>query len=691
MIVDCIIPLFNKRNFISNAIKSAINQKIKKFNNIIIINDGSTDGSDLIVEDLSKKYPSIKIINQNNMGSSVARNEGIKNSNADYLVFLDADDQLHEKYLLALNLMKKKYPEAKVFSARHMNIYKNLKLIENSKKIKIYKSNIFEENNPILKYSFDPKLFCSSGIGIERKIFVNIKFPEGINVGEDIYTWLKIFETEKLVYLDKELVIISKISENRSIEIFNEIPFYLKKISEFNLKKNKTYFIYFLISSAIYLYQNKEEYNLNNFFSLIKKQSYIIYLILLLLNNPILFKIYKTFKNRKIQKENLKIYPDTENFYILSSNYFFILPGMPIILFTLYWNNNYVLISDILLMSSITVFVTSSISFYARPFYLITDNLKDALMFLKIKKILIFPLILFLILLQYFLDIKNILTLNISIFFLIYAWRNEADIAIFEFENSKKKLIHNLLEIIALKGLLILNILMNNLQLGIATIIIFLILLKKKNYFFFHKNNFFKLISSIRRRLNENWLYIFLNSFILNITNFLHRYIILLYIDKTYAGVLFFCFSMGSFPASLFNFVFSSIIIRNKTKFPKLGIFLLMIYLIMAVYIVALKLLNIDKSIIYNIFQKEHLEYVFYSMIGGILMSYALFKKNQIFANNNMKKIFLPELLYSFIILSIIPLVFYNFDLVIFKFIFLLNSITAFLIFIPLKIYFKNE
>ena len=686
MIVDCIIPLFNKRNFILKAIKSAINQKIKKFNNIIIINDGSTDGGDLVIEDLSKKYPSIKIINQNNMGSSIARNEGIKNSDADYIVFLDADDQLHEKYLLALNLMKKKHPEAKVFSTRHINIYKNLELIENSKKIKIYKSNIIEEKNPILKYSFDPKLFCSSGICIERKIFTNIKFPKSINVGEDIYTWLRIFETEKLIYFDKELITISKISENRSIEIFNETPFYLKKISEFNLKINKAYFIYFLISSIIYLYQNKEEFNLKNFLNLIKKQSYIIYLILLIFNNPFLFKIYQIFKNRKIQKENLKIFPDTKNFYLLSANYFFILPGIPIIIFTLYWNNDYVLISDILLMSSITIFVTSSISFYARPFYLISDNLKDALIFLKIKKILIFPLVFSLILLQYFLNIENILTLNISIFFLIYTWRNEADIAIFEFENSKKKLIYNLFKIIVLTGLLILNILMKNQQLGIATIIIFLILLMKKNYNFFKKKKILKLISSIRKTINENWLYIFVNSLILNITNFLHRYIILLLIDKTYAGILFFCFSMGSFPANLFNFVFSSTIIRNKSKFPKIGIFLLIIYLITTLYIIALKSLKIDESYIYNIFQKEHLEYIFYSMIGGLIMSFALFKKNQIFAKNQMKTIFLPELLYSFIILSIIPLAFYNFDLDIFKFVFLFNSITAFLIFVPLNL-----
>ena len=63
--------------------------------------------------------------------------------------------------------------------------------------------------------------------------------------------------------------------------------------------------------------------------------------------------------------------------------------------------------------------------------------------------------------------------------------------------------------------------------------------------------------------------------------------------------------------------------------------------------------------------------------------------KNQIFVQKNMKDFF-PELLYSFIILSIIPLVFYNFELEMFKYIFLFNSIALFN-FCSLKIYIKNE
>ena len=112
------------------------------------------------------------------MGSSIARNVGIKNSNADFLVFLDADDQLHEKYLVCLHLMKFHNPECKIFSTKHFNIYENKEIIENSRNLKIFKSEISKLNQPILNYSVNPKLFCSSGICVEKYLMLNNLFQK---------------------------------------------------------------------------------------------------------------------------------------------------------------------------------------------------------------------------------------------------------------------------------------------------------------------------------------------------------------------------------------------------------------------------------------------------------------------------------------------------------------------------------
>lgn len=682
MLVDCIIPLFNKKNYISKAIESAINQKIKKFNNIIIVNDGSTDGSDVIVEKLSKKHPSLRIINQINLGSSEARNVGIKNSNADYLVFLDADDQLHSKYLFCLHLMKFHNPDCKVFSTKHLNVYNNKEIIENSNNLKIFKSKIIKLNNPILNYSINPKLFCSSGICIERNLILNNLFPKNINVGEDIYTWLKLFKTNELIYYDKELIFIFKISENRSIDIFNEIPYYLKKINEFEIFKNLTYLIYFSIASIIYLYQSKPNISLvKHFLKNVKYQSKFIFILLNLANNNILYKIYQIYKKRKNKEENIRIFPKIENFYILTLNYFFILPGIPLIILSIYWSGNYSLISDVLLMSSITIFTTSSISFYARPFIIISNKFKDALTFQKIKKILIFPILLLLLIINNFVGLEEIYVINISILFILYLWRIEADLVIYELQGSKKKLTNNLIEVIFLICLLIISIFFQNKFFEILVFTFFLLTLIFKNYKILKRKKIISSFGHIKNIVNENTLYVTMNSFILNLTNFIHRYLILLFVDKIYAGILFFAFSLGSFPANLFSFVFGATIIRNRKTIPKIGIYLFILYFLVALYFIYLSLNNIADSIIYVFLDKDHLIFISYSMIGGVIMSYALFQKKKIFINHSIKRIFFPELLYSFLILALVPFIYFYFNETYFKLIFLLNSIIAFLIF----------
>ena len=297
MKVDCIIPLYNKKNFIVNSINSALDQNSKKFNKIIIINDGSTDGGDLLINKIFQQNNCVEIYNQINYGSSEARNLGIKFSKADFIVFLDADDQLHNKYLECLYLMLNKHPSSKIFSAKHYNIYKNVDLIENSKNIKLSNANIIKLNDPIFKYSFNPRIFCSSGICIERKLIKNNLFPNNANVGEDIYIWLKIFIENHLIYYDQELIFIFKISENRSIQLYKEIPFYLKKIKEFQFVKKISYKIYFLISSLIFLYQIKQDNKfLQEYLRVIRKQSLVYYYILKLFDNVIFYNFYKILK-----------------------------------------------------------------------------------------------------------------------------------------------------------------------------------------------------------------------------------------------------------------------------------------------------------------------------------------------------------------------------------------------------------
>jgi len=91
--VSVIIPLYNKAEFIAECIESVLGQTYWGFE-IVVVNDGSTDGSELI----AAKYP-VTVLNLSNRGVSGARNAGVLNSSGEFLLPLDADDKLHPEYL----------------------------------------------------------------------------------------------------------------------------------------------------------------------------------------------------------------------------------------------------------------------------------------------------------------------------------------------------------------------------------------------------------------------------------------------------------------------------------------------------------------------------------------------------------------------------------------------------------------
>ena len=691
MIVDCIIPLFNKKNYISKAIESLINQRIKKFNNIIIVNDGSTDGSDLIVEKLSKKYPSIKLINQINLGSSMARNVGIKNSNADYLVFLDADDQLNNKYLFCLHLMKFYNPDCKVFSTKHFNIYNNKEIIDNSNNLKIFKSKIVKLNNPILNYSFNPKLFCSSGICVERNIMLNNLFPKNVNVGEDIYTWLKIFQNNKLILYNKELIYIFKNSENRSINIFQEIPYYFKKIYEFKHLKKISFYIYFFISSLTYHLQKKHNPKLSKeFLNLIKSQSLSIFFLLNIFNNYFTNKLYNYHKKKKYKNESNRKTSNTSNSYFLALNYFLLLPGIPLIIIIFYIFNKLELLADLMLMTSISIFFTSSMTLFVRPYALIRDNIRVSIMFDRIKNILFFPLFIFLISFIFIFNMENYNIMTIGILFILYIWKKESKVQISEIIKSDNFLLKNFFEVLLIKVLLILTIILENNFLDLIVFYLFLLINISQSYRYFLNLSIKRLSNIFSQLVVGELLIISINAMIVNLTNFMHKYLILFYVNKALAGLLFFIYSMGSFPASIFNFIFVPTVIRNKTKISLALTIPLLVYIPLLSYIFLVFYLNPEKSLLYLIFKKEHLIYILFSMIGGLFMTVGLYYKSKIF-EFKIKKLLFFEIIYSCIILITIPFIYYVFDKNLFYYIFFINGLVFYLTIKFISSYKKNE
>ena len=97
-LISVIIPCFNSGNILKRAVDSVTNQTWPSIE-IVLVNDGSFDKQTLETFKYCKKFPNLKLINQNNAGLSAARNSGVKNANGEYLFFLDSDDWIEPETL----------------------------------------------------------------------------------------------------------------------------------------------------------------------------------------------------------------------------------------------------------------------------------------------------------------------------------------------------------------------------------------------------------------------------------------------------------------------------------------------------------------------------------------------------------------------------------------------------------------
>lgn len=100
--VSVIIPVYNCIKYLENAVKSVISQTEFEIIELILVDDGSTDGSEKLCDRYAERYDNISVIHQKNSGVSVARNNGIKAAKGEYIAFLDSDDEYKPSFILEM-------------------------------------------------------------------------------------------------------------------------------------------------------------------------------------------------------------------------------------------------------------------------------------------------------------------------------------------------------------------------------------------------------------------------------------------------------------------------------------------------------------------------------------------------------------------------------------------------------------
>lgn len=205
--VSVIMPVYNSRQYLACAIESVLAQTHKSFE-LILVDDGSTDGCGVICDAYAQKDSRVRVIHKSNGGISSARNAGIAVARGEYLAFCDNDD----KYLP--NLIQDNYALAKKNDA-DMIRFKRLKVT-------------YRENGRVIKTMDDLKRFAVlRGDGIAKEYFHliagymtvwnalyrssiikenGICFPESMAFGgEDIWFTCSVYEKADCIVLNPKV------------------------------------------------------------------------------------------------------------------------------------------------------------------------------------------------------------------------------------------------------------------------------------------------------------------------------------------------------------------------------------------------------------------------------------------------------------------------------------------------------
>lgn len=180
------------------ALGSVFNQTFQP-DEIIVVNDGSTDGSEKIVAELN--HPPVKLICQSNSGVSSARNRGISEAKCDWVAFLDADDEWMPGFLEAIKSLSQEFPQCQVLATSYI-----LHDLQGERRNIIVRRLPFTGNNGLLTNYFEVAAhsnppFCSISIAVKKDVMLGIGgFPEDVHSGEDLVTWAKLACRAEIAY-----------------------------------------------------------------------------------------------------------------------------------------------------------------------------------------------------------------------------------------------------------------------------------------------------------------------------------------------------------------------------------------------------------------------------------------------------------------------------------------------------------
>ena len=203
IIISVIVPVYNMEQYLKKCIDSIINQSFKDFE-LIIVNDGSTDGSMDILSKYKKEHTNIVIINKSNEGLGEARNTALEVCRGEYIAFVDSDDYIDS------NMLQKMYEKSKKFDLDIVICNYNFVDINGGE---ARKNDIILDDNEIIDSAECIKIFLTlntiQGFSwnklYKKKLFDSIRYPGNMSY-EDIPTIVSLMiDANRVGFIDQRL------------------------------------------------------------------------------------------------------------------------------------------------------------------------------------------------------------------------------------------------------------------------------------------------------------------------------------------------------------------------------------------------------------------------------------------------------------------------------------------------------
>ncbi len=196
MQISVVIPSYNRRHTLARALQSVCQQS-SKADEVILVDDGSTDGSAAMV---ARAFPEVKIMRQPNLGVSAARNRGIEAAGCEWIALLDSDDSWLPSKLAKIRDAQRQQPDFVLFHSDEIWMRSGVRVNPMNKHRKSG-GWIFEQCLPLCAIS-------PSASVIKKSVLLELGlFDETLPACEDYDLWLRLCHRYPVCYLDQALIV----------------------------------------------------------------------------------------------------------------------------------------------------------------------------------------------------------------------------------------------------------------------------------------------------------------------------------------------------------------------------------------------------------------------------------------------------------------------------------------------------